>query len=135
MGVSRKRVRASRDPSEQERRSQEVLRASKELAAYFKGRRTEREARAAIKIIKAFVKDRERTDPANRGPLPGLTGGKAAPKDAKRHALSAGRRLRPTRSRRHAQDRSKPDRPEPRSPLNDAPSKKDEPIAPVREES
>ena len=41
------------------------------LAAYFKGRRTEREARAALKIIKAFVRDRERRDAKSRPPLPG----------------------------------------------------------------
>jgi hypothetical protein len=52
-------------------RDQEVLRANRELAAYFKGRRTEREARAALKIIKAFVRNRERQDAASRSPLPG----------------------------------------------------------------
>jgi hypothetical protein len=52
-------------------RAQEVVRANRELAAYFKGRRTEREARAALKIIKAFVRDRERTDERRRPPLPG----------------------------------------------------------------
>ena len=50
--------------------AQEVLRASRELAAYFRGRRTEREARAAIKIIKAFVKARERMTVDRRPPLP-----------------------------------------------------------------
>jgi hypothetical protein len=64
-GVSRQ------SDAEQERRDQEVLRANKELAAYFKGRRTEREARAALKIIKAFVRDRERRDTKSRPPLPG----------------------------------------------------------------
>ncbi len=48
------------------------MRAKKELAAYFKGARTEREARAALKIIKAFIRDRERVAPAQRRPLPGL---------------------------------------------------------------
>ena len=57
--------------AEQERRDQEVLRANRELAAYFKGRRTEREARAALKIIKAFVRDRERRDARSLPPLPG----------------------------------------------------------------
>jgi hypothetical protein len=52
-------------------RNQEVLRANKELAAYFKGKRTEREARAALKIIKAFIRDREKVDPSKRRPLPG----------------------------------------------------------------
>ena len=57
--------------ADQEMRNQEVLRANRELAAYFKGRRTEREARAALKIIKAFVRDRERRDAKSRPPLPG----------------------------------------------------------------
>ena len=57
--------------TEHQIRDQEVMRANKELAAYFKGRRTEREARAALKTIKAFVRDRERADPKNRRPLPG----------------------------------------------------------------
>jgi hypothetical protein len=51
---------------------QEVLRANRELAAYFRGRRTEREARAALKIIKAFVRDRGNRDAKSRPPLPGL---------------------------------------------------------------
>lgn len=58
--------------SEQAMRDEEVLRANKELAAYFKGDRTEREARSALKIIKAFVRGREEVDPKNRSPLPGL---------------------------------------------------------------
>jgi len=58
-------------PAEQSIRDQEVLRATRELAAYFKGQRTEREARAALKIIKAFVRDRERLDPKDRPALPG----------------------------------------------------------------
>jgi len=57
--------------TEHQIRDQEVMRANKELAAYFKGRRTEREARAALKTIKAFVRDRERADPKSRRPLPG----------------------------------------------------------------
>jgi hypothetical protein len=59
------------DRADHETRDQEVLRATRELAAYFKGKRTEREARAALKIIKAFVRNREHTDPADRRPLPG----------------------------------------------------------------
>ena len=51
-------------------REQEVLRANRELAAYFRGRRTEREARAALKIIKAFVRERERRDAHHRPSLP-----------------------------------------------------------------
>jgi hypothetical protein len=58
--------------SEQEMRDQEVLRANRDLAAYFKGLRTEREARVALKIIKAFVRDRERQDSGSRPPLPGV---------------------------------------------------------------
>jgi hypothetical protein len=67
---------------EQQMRDQEVLRANRELAAYFKGRRTEREARAALKIIKAFIRDRERRDARSRPPLPGADAAKT-PKDAK----------------------------------------------------
>ena len=67
----RKRSTNAEAPGEQEIRSQEVLRANRELAAYFKGHRTEREARAALKIIKAFIRDRERIDSASRPPLPG----------------------------------------------------------------
>jgi len=64
---------------EQGMRDQEVLRANRELAAYFKGRRTEREARAALKIIKAFVRDRERRDARSRPPLPGFPGSPGIP--------------------------------------------------------
>ena len=60
-------------------RQQEVLRANRELAAYFRGRRTEREARAALKIIKAFIKEREKRDARTRQPLPL---GRARAKDA-----------------------------------------------------
>ena len=72
-------------------RDQEVLRANRELAAYFKGRRTDREARAALKIIKAFVRDRERQNPKSRRPLPGAPAPKAAasrevPKKKRRRA-------------------------------------------------
>ena len=62
--------------AEQELRNQEVLRANRELAAYFKGRRTEREARAALKIIKAFLRHRERREAADRPPLPGVSAAK-----------------------------------------------------------
>src|SRR5258708_33353936 len=67
----RKRAASHGHPADEDIRDQEVLRANKELAAYFKGRRTEREARAALKIIKAFVRDRERRDAGSRPPLPG----------------------------------------------------------------
>ena len=69
--TGRKRGETTGARAQDDARDQEVLRANKELAAYFKGRRTEREARAALKIIKAFVRDRARTDPATRRPLPG----------------------------------------------------------------
>ena len=70
MGTSRKRPGGDEPSAEREMRAQEVLRANRELAAYFKGRRTEREARAALKIIKAFVKEREKCDAGSRPPLP-----------------------------------------------------------------
>ncbi len=53
-------------------RDQEVLRANHELAAYFRGERTEREAKAALKIIKAFIRDRQGTPVDKRRPLPGM---------------------------------------------------------------
>jgi len=71
MSTSRKGAPSRHSIDPQELREQEVLRANRELAAYFKGRRTEREARAALKIVKAFIRDREHTDPAKRRPLPG----------------------------------------------------------------
>jgi hypothetical protein len=71
-----KRAGGQTDPVEQDMRDAEVLRANRELAAYFRGRRTEREARSALKIIKAFIRDRERIDPSNRRPLPGVTASK-----------------------------------------------------------
>ena len=70
MGPRRKTVVSRESAGEQEMRDQEVLRANKELAAYFSGQRTEREARAALKVIKAFVRDRARLDPKSRLPLP-----------------------------------------------------------------
>jgi hypothetical protein len=70
MKSSKKKARAD-SPADREMRSQEVLRANRELAAYFRGRRTEREARAALRIIKAFVKERERAGGEDRPPLPG----------------------------------------------------------------
>jgi hypothetical protein len=74
MGKGRKAVVPREGADEQGMRDQEVLRANRELAAYFKGQRTEREARAALKIIKAFVRDRQRRDAKSRPPLPGLPG-------------------------------------------------------------
>jgi hypothetical protein len=70
MKSSRKRAAHPETPAEREMREQEVLRANRELAAYLRGRRTEREARAALKIIKAFVRERERRDVGSRPPLP-----------------------------------------------------------------
>jgi hypothetical protein len=84
--------------TEQEMRDQEVLRAKKELAAYFNGQRTEREARAALKIIKAFIRDRERRDARSRPPLPGSDALKIPKAAADRKAVSARReRNRPRR--------------------------------------
>ena len=78
---------------EQETRDQEVLRANRELAAYFKGLRTEREARSALKIIKAFVRHRERQDVKSRSPLPGRHATSAGPAEKKKKA-----RARPLRA-------------------------------------
>ena len=59
MTAARRKLRTpAGTPGELAMRDQEVVRANRELAAYFKGKRTEREARAALKIIKAFVRDR-----------------------------------------------------------------------------
>jgi hypothetical protein len=76
--------RVRNEVDDRELREQEVLRANRELAAYFKGQRTEREARAALKIIKAFIKDRERTDAGSRRPLPGTPPPSAAKSDRKK---------------------------------------------------
>src|SRR5438093_8165720 len=67
---SRNRNVVHSDGADTDVRNQEVLRANRELAAYFKGKRTEREARAALKTIKAFVRDRERIDGKLGPPLP-----------------------------------------------------------------
>jgi hypothetical protein len=79
---------------EQDMRDQEVLRANRELAAYFKGRRTEREARAALKIIKAFVRHRERQGVKSRPPLPGMrpTSGLSAKKKTRGKPVRAVKR-------------------------------------------
>lgn len=78
MSTPKKKVPARPDPESDTMRDQEVVRAMREISAYFKGRRTEREARAALKIIKAFIKDRERTSPGARRPLPALARRKAS---------------------------------------------------------
>ena len=92
--------------AQQEMRDQEVLRANRELTAYFKGRRTEREARAALKIIKAFIRDRERRDASSRPPLPGADEGKT-PKEAtsRKPASDSGERHR-RKPRRKPRDKS-----------------------------
>ena len=93
MASSGKRSASSGRPDEQELLEHEVLRANRELAAYFKGRRTEREARAALKIIKAFIRDRERIDPAKRRPLPGAQSSLPST-DARRRSSEAVRKPR-----------------------------------------
>lgn len=92
--------------AEQEMRNQEVLRANRELAAYFKGRRSEREARAALKIIKAFVRDRGRRDAKDRPPLPGADVART-PTEIPNRKAARGRGERPRRKpRRTPQDRA-----------------------------
>jgi hypothetical protein len=91
----RQRQKPAAIHTEHTMRDQEVLRANKELAAYFRGQRTEREARAALKIIKAFVRGREETDPKNRPPLPGLRAVKAAKRTAPRKPATRTRRRKP----------------------------------------
>jgi hypothetical protein len=103
MGERRKPEGARENAAEQQMRDQEVLRANRELAAYFRGRRTEREARAALRIIKAFLRERERQEAGSRRPLPG-TAARLTPRDvqpgAKRkvagdHAERRRRKVRP----------------------------------------
>jgi hypothetical protein len=92
-------------------RDQEVLRANKELAAYFKGQRTEREARAALKIIKAFVRGREEMDPKNRPALPNARAAKTARKVAEPR-----RRAKPGKRRRKSEEIPQPSEPVPTMP-------------------
>ena len=100
MGQRRKPGVPDETAVEQAMRDQEVLRANRELAAYFKGQRTEREARAALKIIKAFVRDRGNRDAKSRPPLPGLEMARTpkeirkAPQDARVRPQRAARRKR-----------------------------------------
>jgi hypothetical protein len=94
MGRKKRPADTGGSGSEQALRDQEVLRANRELAAYFKGRRTEREARAALKIIKAFVRDREHQDAKSRAPLPGLGAPKPAVPDRPAPKKSRRRRAR-----------------------------------------
>jgi len=90
MGQRRKTGAIRESAVEQNMRDQEVLRANRELAAYFKGLRTEREARAALKIIKAFIRDRERSDASSRRPLPGADGAKTPKEVPSRETVRAG---------------------------------------------
>jgi|SRR5882762_8169462 len=94
MGRPQKSAVIREKVDEQQMREQEVLRANKDLAAYFKGRRTEREARAALKIIKAFIRDRERVDAGNRRPLPGAQSARAAQGVRKSKATTDGKKVR-----------------------------------------
>jgi beta-phosphoglucomutase-like phosphatase (HAD superfamily) len=106
----RKRHVTRESTAEQETRNQEVLRANRELAAYFKGRRTEREARAALKTIKAFVRDRERRDATNRPPLPGVVAVRAQTELPERKAGSAhgNKPRRPSRGKPQAKRSRRP---------------------------
>lgn len=88
MGQRRKPGVTRESAVEQEMRDQEVLRANRELAAYFRGRRTEREARGALKIIKAFVRDRERCDARSRPPLAGAVVAKTQKEISTRKGVS-----------------------------------------------
>ena len=105
--VQRRKPGVSRESAaEQKMRDQEVVRANKELAAYFKGRRTEREARAALKIIKAFVRDRERRDARSLPPLPGAVVDETSKEVTNRRAASASGGRHPRKPRRNTRDKS-----------------------------
>ena len=110
MGQRNKRNSTHERAPDQEMRDQEVMRARRELAAYFKGRRTEREARAALKVIKAFIRDRERLDPKSRPALPGIRppeAPKGPKKPASLEASNESRRRHRPKSRRKSHDRSR----------------------------
>lgn len=108
MAQRRKALVSHDTAAEQEMRDQEVLRANKELAAYFSGQRTEREARAALKVLKAFVRDRERRDTKSRPPLPGAKAAKTRKSVANRKAArDGGERRRPKPRRKAATAHSK----------------------------
>jgi hypothetical protein len=103
MAQRRKALVSHDTAAEQEMRDQEALRANKELAAYFSGQRTEREARAALKVLKAFVRDRERRDTKSRPPLPGAKAAKTRKAVANRKAArDGGERRRPKPRRKVA---------------------------------
>jgi hypothetical protein len=84
----RSRNAGHHDDAEVDIRNEEVLRANRELAAYFKGKRTEREARAALKIIKGFIRYREKLAPSKRLPLPGAPKRDRAARPIKRPSLT-----------------------------------------------
>jgi hypothetical protein len=90
MGQRHKPEVARESAAERAVRDEEVLRANRELAAYFKGRRTEREARAALKTIKAFVRNRKRLDPGARPALPGADAAKTSKKVTNQKAVGDG---------------------------------------------
>jgi hypothetical protein len=100
---TRKAGGKSKSTEVQDVRDQEVLRANREFAAFFKGRRTEGEARAALKIIKAFVRDRERQKPAERAPLPGAEA-RSTPQKKAVNARIRAERYKKTRNQTHALD-------------------------------
>lgn len=106
MSQRRKASATHDEAAEQAMRDQEVLRANSELAKYFKGQRTEREARAALKIIKAFVRDRERRDGKTRRPLPDATAAKRAPETVGPTATVKGGARPRRKPRRETQRRS-----------------------------
>jgi hypothetical protein len=89
MGQRQKPGEIRESAEERAMRDKEVVRANRELAAYFRGQRTDREARAALKTIKAYIREREHQDPRNRPPLPG-----AAPVGPSRRS-SSGERSKP----------------------------------------
>jgi hypothetical protein len=120
MGQRRKPGVTRESPAEQQLRDQEVLRANRELAAYFKGQRTEREARAALKIIKAFVRERERRDPGSRPALPGAAVAKT-PKETPKRKAASDRGDRRKRKPRRAPERAAPKRMAAVVPLQDNP--------------
>jgi hypothetical protein len=109
MGQRHKSGVTRESAAERAMRDEEVLRANTELAAYFKGRRTEREARAALKIIKAFVRNRERLDPGARPALPGADAAKTPKTVTNRKAVGdggGGDRRTPSRKRREKLSKS-----------------------------
>ena len=100
MGQRRKPGVTRESAAQREMRDQEVLRANKELAAYFQGRRTEREARAALKTIKAFVRGRERQDASSRPQLPRAHAAKPPKEITNRKAATDGGERRLQKPRR-----------------------------------